>query len=254
MSQLNICAAMNTQTKASLQPTPAVFVVTTDDSVRDFLDGCAGGTDWQARAFADAGTFLSQSQMPGPACLVLDLDMPDADGLDVQALMRDRRGMPVIFIASCPSVRTTVRAMKAGAVEFLVKPFDERVLLDAIRQAMDQSREVLAQEAKMRVLVDRFSLLSPRERQVMQLVVAGKLNKQVAGELGISVITVQVHRGRVMRKMRAASFANLVNMAAEILARTPGLPVIDQPAARSRMSSRYSSNLRATSVARISPN
>ena len=231
MFQINACAAMNTQAKASLQPTPAVFVVTADETVLDCLDGCASGTDWQSRAFADTRTFLSHSHLPGPACLVLDLDLdlPDAEWLDVQELMRDRRDTPVIFIASCPSVRTTVRAMKAGAVEFLAKPFDECALLDAIRQAMHQSREVLAQEAQMRVLHDRFSLLSPRERQVMSLVVTGKLNKQVAGELGISVITVQVHRGRVMRKMRAASFANLVNMATEILARTSERAAIDQP-------------------------
>lgn len=216
MSRINICAAMSTQARASLQPTPVVYVLTDDDSVRDCLDGYADRADWQAQAFADARTFLSQSQMPGPACLVLDLDLPDVDGLDVEALMRDRRDLPVIFIASCPSVRTTVRAMKAGAVEFLAKPCDPNLLLDAMRQGMHQSREVLAQEAQMRVLHERFSLLTSREREVMQLVVAGKLNKQVAGELGISVITVQVHRGQAMRKMRATSFANLVNMGAAL--------------------------------------
>ena len=223
MSRVNIYASMNPQLKAFLHPTPAVFVVTDDDTVREVLEGCANPADWQAHAFADAKTFLSHSQVPGPACLVLDLDLPDADGLDVQALVRDHRDMPVIFIASCPSVRTTVRAMKAGAVEFLAKPLDARLLLDAVRQAMQQSREVLAYEAQVRVLHDRFSLLSRREREVMERVVAGKLNKQVAGELGISTITVQVHRGRVMRKMHAASFANLVNMAAALHVAMEGL-------------------------------
>ena len=124
MSRINFRAAMNAQPKAFPHPTPAVFVVTDDDEVRECLEGCANPADWQAHAFADAKTFLSHSQMPGPACLVLDLDLPDADGLDVQALVRDRRDMPVIFIARCPSVRTTVRAIKAGAVEFLAKPLD----------------------------------------------------------------------------------------------------------------------------------
>jgi FixJ family two-component response regulator len=225
MSRINSRAAMIAQPKVFPHPAPAVFVVTDDDNVRECLENCANPADWQAHAFADAKTFLSHSQMPGPACLVLDLDLPDADGLDVQALVRDRREVPVIFIARCPSVRTTVRAIKAGAVEFLAKPLDAGHLLDAVRQAMHQSREVLAHGAQARVLRDRFSSLSPREREVMELVVSGRLNKQVAAVLGISTITVQVHRGRVMRKMRAASFANLVNMAAALHVAMEELPV-----------------------------
>ena len=228
MSRINVCASINTQARAALQPTPVVFLVTDDDSVRDCLDGCANGAGCQAHSFADARSFLSHAQIPGPACLVLDLDLPDADGLDVEALMRARRDMPVIFIASCPSVRTTVRAMKAGAVEFLAKPCDENLLSDAMRQAMHRSREVLAQEAQMRVLHERFSLLTSREREVMQHVVAGKLNKQVAGELGISLITVQVHRGRVMHKMRATSFANLVNMGTALREGAPQVAIVSQ--------------------------
>lgn len=216
MSRIRFSAAISAQSQAVHQPPSAVFAVTGDDGVRNCLEGYANRADWQAHAFADASAFLSHWQMPGPGCLVLDLDVSEAEGLNVQALMRDHPEIPVIFIASCPSVRTTVRAMKAGALEFLTKPFDAELLLNAIGQALQQSREVLAQEARMRVLHDRFKLLSARERQVMQLVAAGRLNKQVAGELGISLVTVQVHRGRVMRKMHATSFANLVNMAAAL--------------------------------------
>jgi FixJ family two-component response regulator len=154
---------------------------------------------------------------------VLDLDLAVAGELEIQALLRDRGDMPVICIASCPSVRTTVRAMKAGAMEFLPKPLDASLLLDAVREAMHRSREVLAHEAQVRVLHDRFSSLSRREREVMMLVVSGRLNKQVAADLGISTITVQAHRGRVMRKMHAASFANLVNMAAALQVAMEGL-------------------------------
>src|SRR5947209_2363044 len=196
---------------------PTVFVVDDDVSVRESLElliGCAG---WQAETFASAQEFLSRPRVLAPSCLVLDVNLPDLNGLDLQKRVAvDRMDMPIIFITGYGDVPMTVQAMKAGAVEFLTKPFGDDVLLSAIRHAIERSRIALAHEAEIRALRDRHASLSRREREVMALVVSGLLNKQVGGELGISEITVKSHRGKVMRKMKAASLADLVTMAARL--------------------------------------
>jgi FixJ family two-component response regulator len=197
--------------------TPIVFVVDDDVSVRESLElliGCAG---WQAETFASAQEFLARPRVFAPNCLVLDVSLPDLNGLDLQKrISGDRMDMPIIFITGYGDVPMTVQAMKAGAVEFLTKPFSDDVLLSAIRLAMERSHTAIDHEAEMRSLRDCYASLSRREREVMALVVSGLLNKQVGGELGISEITVKAHRGKVMGKMNADSLADLVNMAARL--------------------------------------
>jgi FixJ family two-component response regulator len=172
---------------------------------------------WQPQIFASAREFLSHPRVLAPSCLVLDVNLPDLNGLDLQKRVADDRAdMPIIFITGYGDVPMTVRAMKAGAVEFLMKPFSDEVLLNAIRQAIARSQAVLGREAETRMLQDRYASLSGREREVMALVVTGLLNKQVGFDLGISEITVKAHRGRMMRKMEAASLADLVTMAAKL--------------------------------------
>jgi FixJ family two-component response regulator len=198
--------------------TPIVFVVDDDISVRESLElliGCAG---WKPEIFATAHEFLSRTRVLEPSCLVLDITLPGLNGLDLQRLVADRVDMPIIFITGYGDVPMTVRAMKAGALEFLTKPFRDDELLSAIRNAIERSRTALDHEAEMRTLRDRYSSLSRRERQVMELVVSGQLNKQVGNELSISEITVKSHRGRAMKKMRARSLAELVNMNARLRA------------------------------------
>jgi FixJ family two-component response regulator len=197
--------------------TPTVFVVDDDVSVRESLElliRCAG---WQPETFASAQEFLARPRLLAPSCLVLDVSLPDLNGLDLQKRIgADRVDMPIIFITGHGDVPMTVRAMKAGAVEFLTKPFGDEVLLSAIRNAIERSQTELDREAQMRALRDCYASLSRREREVMALVVSGLLNKQVGSELGISEITVKTHRGNVMRKMKADSLADLVNMAARL--------------------------------------
>ncbi len=196
---------------------PTVFIVDDDVFVREALESLIEVAGWEARAFESAQAFLSCPRPPGPSCLVLDLDLPDLSGLDLQRrVAQDRADMPIIFITGYGDVPTTVRAMKAGAVEFLTKPFGEDVLLDAIKDALAHSRLAANREAELRVLRNRHASLSRREREVMGLVVSGLLNKQVGGELAISEITVKAHRGRVMEKMKAGSFAELVKMSARL--------------------------------------
>jgi len=198
-------------------PTPIVFVVDDDVSVRESLESLIRCAGWEPETFASAQEFLSRPRVLAPSCLVLDVTLPDLNGLDLQKRVAvDRIDMPIIFITGYGDVPMTVQAMKAGAVEFLTKPFGDDVLLSAIRHAIERSRIALAHEAEIRALRDRHVSLSRREREVMALVVSGLLNKQVGGELGISEITVKAHRGRVMRKMKAGSLADLVNMAARL--------------------------------------
>jgi FixJ family two-component response regulator len=203
---------------------PVVFVAHADRSLRSSLRRLIDAAGVQARFYDDAETLLAQMQVTGPACLIVDLQLPDIDGLQLQSLLADRRDIPVIFIAENPSARMIVRAMKAGAVEVLTTPLDEGLLIDAIRQALDLSETIGAREAERRLLQQRFERLSRREREVMQFVVRGQMNKNIALDLGISEITVKVHRGQVMRKMQADSLADLVNMAMALRIDAPAQP------------------------------
>ena len=196
---------------------PIVFVVDDDISVRESLELLIRCEGWQPETFASAQEFLDRPRSRDPNCLVLDVSLPGLTGLDLQHRVADERtDMPIIFITGHGDVPVTVQAMKAGAVEFLTKPFSDQVLLSAIRQALERSRLVLGHEAEMQALRDCYASLTPRERQVMALVVTGLLNKQVGGELGISEITVKAHRGKVMQKMKADSLPDLVKMSARL--------------------------------------
>jgi len=196
---------------------PIVFVVDDDVSVRESLELLIGHEGWQPKTFAAAQEFLDSPRAIVPNCLLLDISLPGLNGLELQKRVAvERTDMPIIFITGYGDVPKTVQAMKAGAVEFLTKPFNDEVLLTAIQHALERSRVALAQEAEMKELRDRYASLTPREREVMALVVSGLLNKQVGAELGISEITVKAHRGQVMQKMKANSVADLVNIAGRI--------------------------------------
>jgi FixJ family two-component response regulator len=196
--------------------TSVVFVVDDDVSVRESLELLIKTAGWQPKTFASAQEFLSRPQPTAPCCLVLDVTLPGLNGLELQQQLVGRTDMPIIFITGHGDVPMTVQAMKAGAVEFLTKPFKDDVLLDAIRGAIERSRAALRVDSEMRTLRHCYQSLTPREREVMALVVSGLLNKQVGGELGISEITVKAHRGQVMRKMKADSLPDLVTMAARL--------------------------------------
>ena len=193
---------------------PTVFVVDDDISVRESLELLVRISGWQPETFASAQEFLARPRDTGQSCLVCDVTLPGLNGLGLQQLVADRHEMPIIFISGYGDVPMTVRAMRAGAIEFLIKPFGDEMLLSVIRLAIERSNIALRQAAKVRVLQDRCASLTRRELEVMTLVVAGKMNKQVAGDLGISDITVKAHRGRMMEKMKAESLADLVRIAA----------------------------------------
>jgi len=197
--------------------TPVVFVVDDDVSVRESLELLIRTGGWQPELFESAHRFLGQPVQMTPSCLILDVAMPGLNGLELQdRIAAERPHMPIIFLTGYGDVPMTVQAMKAGAVEFLTKPFSDDVLLAAIAKAIERSRTALAHEIQLNSLRERYASLSRREREVMALVVAGLLNKQVGGELGISEITVKAHRGSVMRKMLAASLPVLVNMSSQL--------------------------------------
>jgi FixJ family two-component response regulator len=196
---------------------PMVVVVDDDISVRESLELLIQNEGWQSALFESAQEFLAQLPSVAPSCLILDINLPDLSGLDIQQRISDERfSIPIIFITGYGDIPTSVRAIKAGAAEFLTKPLDDVILIDAIREAILRSQANLKREGIQRQLKERFGLLSKREREVMNFVVKGLMNKQVGFELGISEITVKAHRGRVMEKMRATTFVDLVNMAGRL--------------------------------------
>ena len=216
---MSLARAVSHQWGPAPMPTASsiIFIVDDDISVRESLELLIQNEGWQPKTFASAQEFLDCPRAVVPSCLVLDLSLPGLDGLELQKrLAGERTDMPIIFITGYGDVPKTVQAMKRGAVEFLTKPFNDEILLTAIKQALERSRLALAHETEMQELRDRYASLTPRERQVMALVVSGLLNKQIGGELGISEITVKAHRGQVMQKMKANSVADLVKMAGKL--------------------------------------
>jgi FixJ family two-component response regulator len=206
-----------TVTAPKSQQQPIVFVVDDDISVRESLELLIKFAGWQPETFASAEEFLARPRTATPSCVVLDVSLPNLNGLELQKLIgADRGDMPIIFITGHADVPMTVQAMKAGAVEFLTKPFDDEVLLSAIRHAIKRSAAMLDDQAEIKALRSSYESLTAREQDVMRLVVAGMLNKQIGLKLGISEITVKAHRGKVMKKMKADSIAELVKTAVRL--------------------------------------
>ena len=207
--------SLNTRTTARV--TPTVFVVENDLRLRQSLELLIRASGWESETFASGHEFLAHPRSAAPCCLVLDVNLPGFNGLELQECIAAERGeLPLIFLTDDSDVRIAVQAMKSGAFEFLTRPFDGNVLVKAIGQAIRRSEVVLGREGELRSLREKYDSLTPREREVLRLVVSGLSNKVVGGELGISEITVKMHRGNVMRKMQAGSFAHLVNMASRL--------------------------------------
>jgi len=217
--------------------TPIVFVVDDDASARESLASLIRSAGWHPKLLSSAQQFLVLPRIHAPCCLLLDVDLPDLSGLDLQQRVSDRTDMPIIFIADRSDVSTTVKAMKAGAVEFLMKPFRNDVIRNAMRDALERSRVALRHEAGMSVLREHLAALTRREREVMELVLSGLLNKQIAAKLGITEITVKVHRGSMMRKMGADSLLDLVKIATR-LRLTPVTQEESRPQRKLALSSR----------------
>ena len=199
------------------QTTPTIFVVDNDVSVRSSLELLICAAGWRAETFGSANEFLARPRTAGPCCLILDVVLLDLSGLELQRqIASERKEMPIIFLSSCCDFETTVKAMKAGALDFLTKTMNVVSILNATREAIGRSESLIRRETELHQIRSSYGSLTPREREVMTLVVSGLPNKLVGGELGISEITVKMHRGNLMRKMNAGSFAQLVNMASRL--------------------------------------
>jgi len=221
---------------------PVVFVVDNDAAIRGTLEFLVRSRGWQSAVFATAGEFLASPRAGGPCCLVSEVILPDLDGLDLQQRVSDRTAMPVIFVTAQTDIQKTVLAVKAGALEYLIKPLQHDVLLGAMSFALERSQALLTAETAMRRVGERYASLTHREREVMELVVSGRLNKQIGATLGVSELTVKVHRGNMMRKMLADSVPELVAMAATLgLESLPSVSgsllrsVVSHPAERNRL-------------------